>query len=761
MKHWIIFIALFSIHQVNACGPWYPYGEEVRFSLFNPAQFDDGSMSRFYYTADNYGDDAISSEKNDANTLLWSKYCNGEVALAEIYEAVYTLERKALESKNTSNEMIRYLMAQKDYKALAYLEFAKSCSPLNSVRDPWEKDDATLYGKRKKKISKALKAARKTKNPQLKKRYQFLALRLAFYNGNEIEVEKNYQANFSGMGEKDLLDYWALHFVSVLAPTSAETNFQLAQVFAHAPGKRFAVNLAFERQISLEKVLEHATTDEERANVYIMYAIREKGRSDETIKKIYSLNPDCSLLPFLIIREVNKIEDWILTPRYSMFPPAMTQGEFYSLKVSDLLAERQKEDRAYAEGFGLWLRSTKWRSAENKDLFLLSTCYLFGAAGSDLLAEEASRVLFLNDDLTELRNQVLLVQQIRLHPEIKLSKEQELLLMDEASNNHEKFLFAVAREHEYNGNHVLAAALFSHLNVKGGYNNLSWRSPDGRASLWADFYTEWFFYLEGQYTPQQVEDVIEFANQGAELTDKFGIWMREYLKPHVNRLHDLVGTQYIRLDDLDQAIIAFKKVKPGLWDSENYPYMTYLNANPFYTDFNSEHTKTPGDTIRYNKLQIAEKLREYIDLANNPSTSNRAYYYFQVANCYLNMTDNGNSWMMRRYYWSANGMETYLEDEDEYLKCINAKKYYLLAMKHSPTKTLQSLCLRMAGRCESYQLFYEVDYDYNKDYSKYGGYHNYVDSKNTSFSELKKSYPESYKTMMDNCTTFEKYYAQF
>ena len=70
MKHWILFTALLFASQSFACGPWYPYGDEVRFSLFSPELFDNGTMSRFYHTANQYGELFQAAPDNDLNTII-------------------------------------------------------------------------------------------------------------------------------------------------------------------------------------------------------------------------------------------------------------------------------------------------------------------------------------------------------------------------------------------------------------------------------------------------------------------------------------------------------------------------------------------------------------------------------------------------------------------------------------------------------------------------------------------------------------------
>ena len=127
------------------------------------------------------------------------------------------------------------------------------------------------------------------------------------------------------------------------------------------------------------------------------------------------------------------------------------------------------------------------------------------------------------------------------------------------------------------------------------------------------------------------------------MDNNFDTWKYSLIQKDLPRLSDLLGTKYIRKNQLHNALQAFTKVEDSLWTSKHYPYKTYLNANPFYTNMYNEHKPTKADTIKYNKESITRTLITYLEKANNPKNKKRDYYYFLVANCYLNMSHHGNS----------------------------------------------------------------------------------------------------------------------
>jgi hypothetical protein len=304
----------------------------------------------------------------------------------------------------------------------------------------------------------------------------------------------------------------------------------------------------------------------------------------------------------------------------------------------------------------------------------------------------------------------------------------------------------------------LAAALFSQVNRNDDYyrNGVNWKSGSGKKTLESDYYYSWFFYLDAEYSPEEVQSVIDFALNKSVENSEFNSWLREDLKENIDRMYDLKGTKYIRQNNMSQALTAFQQVDAGLWDSE--PFSMYLNGNPFHADFYSGHKPSAMDTISYNKLELVKQYQTYWTMANNPKTKNRAYYYFLLANCELNMSHYGNSWMMRRYYWTANMYPNNLEDDDEFFRVKKAQEYYQKAYDLATSSEVKALCLRMKGRCEKHQITFDAPDSWDFDYDEFGGFASYVYSKNKTYQKLMNDYPDDAEDLMGYCYSFERYF---
>lgn len=750
----ILLVFLISASQSIACG-WYPFGEQVRFSLMNPALFDDGGMSPYYFTAWDYGYSFESTELNDPNIALWSAYCGGKVDAKSIYKAIYELEYNDVKWNNSSNKMLLYLR-ENDQEALDYIAFAKTCSEFNMSDSDWEVDPSEKL-ERNKKILEALKKSQRVKSEMIKKRYRFLAVRLAYYNNDEDRVNSIYEKSFFG-SPKDAIDYWAYYFKTTTEKISAERNYKLGQVFVNAPGKRFGVLTRFSREISLDEVLKYATTDTERANVHIMYAVRERGRGLATLKKVQKLDPKHPLLDYLLIREVNKLEDWILTPRYTNFDPTVDNRRETYDESNELIKERIADDEKYGREVADWISSLNIKTNKTWNL---AGAYLKGITGNP---QSALAILNSANDYPkgqqQLINRIKLLFNVRKNAATKLTIDEQNLLMNHKQDSYNMFLFAVSREYEFQQKLDVAAGLFSQVNkvFDGGYEGVSWKSATGKETLESDYYYSWFLYLDAEYSPKEVESVINFANTEFDKSTKFDYWQRQYLVEDINKLYDLLGTKYVRQNNMDAAISAFKKVGGDIW--EEYPYQTFLNANPFHADFYSAHEPSEFDTVSYTKLEIAKLYKSYLEKAENPQTKNRAYYYFLVANCELNMSHHGNSWMMRRYFWTANMNPNYLEDDDDFFRLKRAQEFYTKAYEISSRREVKALCLRMVGRCEKHEIYFDAPDSWDFDYDSYGGFLNYAYSKNKAYERLSRDYPSDAADLLSNCYSFERYFAK-
>lgn len=278
----------------------------------------------------------------------------------------------------------------------------------------------------------------------------------------------------------------------------------------------------------------------------------------------------------------------------------------------------------------------------------------------------------------------------------------------------DRFIFALGRELEFKENIIDGIALISLLenNFYDGYDpsDVEWQANRIQTSGNLKVFYSYFDYLDFVYSARDLQSIIDKLK--TNFTTEFQKTIYAKLIKDKEYLTDLLGTKYIRENQLDNAFTTFKSLGEKYWEDNynawergNYGDDYTFNQNPFYDFKYTKNFIEHKEMFLVTKLSVTEHLIKFMNLAYNPKTKNRDYYYFLLGNCYYNMSDYGNSWMMRRYSSSSSYYgqefenESYI-DEIEYRNKIKAINYYKLAYKNAETDRFKALCLRMMDYAE-------------------------------------------------------------
>lgn len=774
MKKFAIFTAVLLSKIIFACG-FYLSGDDVRMNFINGNNYGFQQYSSFYYSLNSFYPDNENAVPSFKNENLWRKYCNNQVSVPEISNFLNGFEYSDV-STNSSNKFLKFLYKKKDLEAIQYLKFAKNCEYFNTWQDdPWERKDSISAEKRKNLLKNAVGFASKTKNADIKKRYAFLAIRLAFYSKNESTTREIYAKYFNSEKPKDVIDYWALYFRAIVEKNFPLKNYYLAQVFEACPEKRFVCWQYFSSGTDKNEVLKFAKNGNEKAKILMMYSLYNPEQNIDHLKEMYEADPKSEALSFLLLREVSKLEDWIFTPYYTLFSSGSDDywgGAESENASTKMVFERVLNDREYAKKVLEFVNSADLSNVNNPNFWLTAKAELLFMTNN---YEESLKVISSLQKNKNLKNDEHLsqIKALNLTANQTFGKAKILDVVKEIilkNKNSKQFLFAIGRELEYLGNTDDAAFLYSALQDFSSESNSGttvwYKSLKNKNQTYGKLFYDYFSYVDAVYTPDQLQSFINQLKYRKNSKDPFYNEFHTISAVEINSLQDLLGTKYIRENNLNLAVRSFQKLdqqylasQDVLWErgveDYNFKNQFVFAENPFY---NLEYTPKfieEKETFRLNKLSITKKLIEYINKANNPKEKNRDYYYFLVANCYLNMSKYGNAWMMRRYSWSLIDDHALQNDDGEYNSNNIAKLYYGKAMENAKTEKFKMLCLRMQGRCENNKLDYESDKMYygwqDEDYIQQRF------SQNKYYQDLKKS-PKNYDKLMSNCNSFKEYF---
>lgn len=762
MKRFLVFSALFlsSACKVFACG-YSPYGEDVRYCLFSPKYFSYSEYSGFYYNDFMWGFDSLKDGFEDriefeSNIFDWYNFTKKQVSVDEIAFFNNNLKLTDIHPGST-NAFLKYLYDKKKNDVIRYLVFAKKCEDFNNYRQTnfWERDEKnherSVHWFKKELIA----AYRNEQNKFLKRKYAFQCIRLGFYNGDQFLSESTFAAEFSNT-QKDYLYYWSLYFTSFSRTKNGNYN-EIAELFANCPEKAFASQFYFIDKFNLDKALQFAQNKEQIANLYSYASARVLGKNLDNLKLIYQNKPKFKTLDFLLLREINKIEDWVYTPYYTNYSPSTEEDGYYSESdkskiTTQTLRERSFKDRLYAKEVLDFVNQCDLSKVENPVLWKaarIQLLFITQQYDSGLTAIKAFEAKYKKEKVfaeIEMIKALCLTAQQQTGKAV-ISDEVQSIIENHLDNK--RFLFALGRELEFKKNLLDGLALISIADHDNWYNDeynsndVEWRGNRLITTSNLDVFYTYFEYLDFVYAARDLQIIVNKLNQMT--SDKpLNVIYKTLLKDR-NYLTDLLGTKYIREEKPNIALVTFKSLGDtywndnyNAWERDRFDEEMLFDENPFYTIKHTPEFIEHKEKYLVNKLSVTEHLVKYLKLANDVNRKDRDYYYFLIANCYLNMSDVGNSWMMRRFRSTNNyyGDEDELLDQSyidnlEYRARTRTIAYYNLAYQNSKSAKFKALCLHMMD---------------------YATYRNKMKS-----NRLKQEYPEYYHDL-SNCYSLEKFF---
>lgn len=758
MKKFLVFTVLLlsNISTSFACG-YSPYGEDIRYSILKPEYFNYYNYKAFYYNASSWGFDYDYVNENfinnppEANILDWYAYTSKKVSIEEIKHFNYTMNLTDIH-ENSTNAFIKYLYENKKYEAIAYLKVAKNCEDINSEfnEDLWERKTSDLNANRITFLNKLIKLTNNQKNAYFKRKYAFLTIRLAHYLNRNDVIENLFATQFKN-GKKDYLYYWS-SFFHIFCQKRSESMVDIANLMAYSPEKFYASYYYFHSDFKLDIALKQTKNKEEIANCYAYASVQKIDKNLIYLKEIYKNNPKSEILGFLLLREINKIEDWVYTPYYTNYLPSTEFGAYYYGDNKDIIStvtlrNRSEKDRLYAQEVLNFVNSVASNSVKNPLLWKAAQINLQFMTRNYTTCIQNCNSFIQNHKTNKCLPEIEKIKALCITANQENGKaiiKPEIQATILKYKNDERFVFALGRELEFKGNLSDGLALISLID--GSYNDyyteddVEWQGNRIKTSgNLAEFYT-YFDYLDFVYSASELQIIVSNLNKSKN--SQFDKFIYTDLLKNKDYLTDLLGTKYIRENQLEMALKTFKSLNKIYWEHNYNPwergeYNEYYSfeENPFYDFKHTEVFIQHKEKYIVTKLSVVEHLVKYQKLADNPATKDRDYYYFLLANCYYNMGQNGHSWMMRRVYstyWRTSG-ENYDEsfvDENEYRNGSKAIEYYNLAYQHAKTDKFKALCLRMQ---------------------------NYVDYSNTYSRKLKTEFPEFYNDL-SGCENLEEYF---
>ncbi|TCJ17055.1 hypothetical protein EPD60_07015 [Flaviaesturariibacter flavus] len=715
----------------RACG-FSVWPGTYRFWLLQPDIVEAPDLSPFYFASTYlYHDDLEQAARPDLaqNLAEWRAETGPGVTLSAIDTILNHTDPDDFPGgpdDAATNSFLRWLQTQGHEDALRYMQLSKEVESIAANPDPWEEQGPNVSAAS---VAAALRDLHhKSKSPFLQLRCAFQGIRVLGFSRDTLAQQQLYDAWVAPGPGNSWVKAAALYQLA-LQRSGPARGYLFAKAFAG--GYRRSNCLIHFRSEDADAVLAMAGSRQEQATVLAMRAFNNRGRALGDIKRIRALERHHRDLSFLLLREINKIEDWLLTSKTSDFGWSATgpQPDYdYNndrFLVPDLESNRRR-DISYAMSLAVFLRDAA-RDVRGNERVLL---HLYDAHLSLLLRNRsrARSELRLAESVRglprKLRTQVA-VSRLLLDLEEDFGPETERRFMRLATASdsslgvtdpdilRNQLVLYTARKLMARGDRVRGLLLLSQTNralgelpissYKGVYQFV------GEEALPADY--DAMIAVLDRARKSAFERFVtrapfrspEDMYLEARPDSSHGYWDR-------NRLLDYKASWYLRRQRPAEALPVLKAIPESYW--HRYPYDDYYLGDPFYVNLfekNEERDRlypmTKPDLVR-GLLRRERELQRGIQPARAA---------LELGNAWFNMSYHGKSWLATRQYRSMYELEgnpyrtarvQRSAENDDYYGCKKARAYYETGWRHATDRRLKTFCYYMMQQCDRRWLDY-------------------------------------------------------
>ena len=595
-------------------------------------------------------------------------------------------------------------------------------------------------------VVEAIKQYDVLKDNELKLRYAYQAMRMAFYSGQ-------YQQTVL-LFDKMVIECDNFLYCRCLALKAgglyktgkkAEAAYLYSLAFDRSKEDRKPIYTSFRWATNgnIEPVVKLCKNDHEKAVMYIMKGLYEYDANDKNgpvvLEKAYGYDAKVKGLDIVMTREINKAER-------EMIPGIATGKNKSDYQLDRLNSFAQKVAMAGRSGDAAY--------------WYLCAAYIYILQGDAakcrqfLVKAHAEKMTPAEEDVHAIVNVLCVMRQ-----EQKVTPETEAQLLPllkvvegkGAKSQRYKTLFGnmlvMVLKNAYMEQGDTAKAIYCYSKASGPDHSYPW-------SYASDYTDEPGKILESM-TPEKLHSVESFIMKKNKTS--FEAWLTESTMYTVGALYELEGTKFTRMFRFDKAIEVLKKVPDSLLRKTELPDIMVSHI------LDGQELNKSDKAVTYNKLTFAKKMLELQQAINNNPKDGRAAY--QYANGLYNMSYYGKAHHAYDYYRSGTDEYAYFSYKDrsklaayelEHYNVQTPERYYKQAYDNSTDKEVKARCLFMAAKCwqkncpeTREHAYYDADVE--------GYYRNTF--KNPYLQQLKSGYKDTkfFSSATGTCAYFRDY----
>ncbi|MCX2483774.1 hypothetical protein [Pedobacter sp. MR2016-24] len=358
-------LCLMSVAIIMACAD-EPDPYDYYTSFFHPDIQGQKEYGAFYFTdyKFTYGDEEPASEAA-INSAEWAKYLGADVKPADVEKIMYHLDSAGKErafhffeqdpaaaDSLTSNSFFISLKEPGHDHARKYYQFAVEAELLGqSNYNYWEPAPVDTAGL-KDEAATAVQSAMEENDSFLKLRYFYQAQKLNHYAGDFEEAKKIFDQHIATVSSSSHIKGWALALKAGEERRLGDTiqaAYLFSKVFAGYPERRLQAYRNYHYiDAPFDQVIKLAQTPREKANLYAIKGFANPEIETDNLEEVYDNAPTSSLVGVLLLREINKLEQYYLTPALNN-----NTDQFYSDRSG--LSKKGPEAHSASKKWILWV----------------------------------------------------------------------------------------------------------------------------------------------------------------------------------------------------------------------------------------------------------------------------------------------------------------------------------------------------------------------------------------------------------------------
>ncbi len=765
----LFFSVMFSF-TAYSCG-FGESSEVIRLAMFRAELFGMSAYRPFYYSANYVNNMQPDPSHFDriANCKEWMAEIGYSVVFNDIeliqYKTEPDLFLKALDNNNLrmvfdKNTFVEFLTNPANERFLDYMVLAKKAEYANYAEsDPWGDGyeesnsifDLTAY--KTDLLNEFLKNIETCGNNFLRKRYTYQIVRMYFQLGDLPNCIASYDKWFGNLQSESIVKTWALlHKANAMAYSgnAIEANYLYSLVFDKSDEKKLRVYQLFYNDTEMfEQTLAMTKNSNEKAALWALAGFKNPGPTLDIIKKINEYAPQSKYLAPLIMREINKLEDWVLA---SVITPYKEPSLYYQYVEWDV-KEREKIIEQNRQKDILYLRQVvdflkfiyPTSQGELQQFCAISIAHLLFIddkieEGKQFLAKipanASSGIQFqkiIDEVLVNLNTTSIQSDAVKNIFAANLSKLEKMSKKNFEVN---KLLYSLMRymSNVYRNEPITSGLLY----MKSEIAKEDFDMKNSEYSQYGYFAHSYYWYLawfDRNANSTDMENLLTLLKKPNKT--KFEQFICNQKLASVSSYIELKGSIAFRENNLDLAYKTYSQLPDNYWDTA-YAFKQFLNEDPFIP---KSFPYTRNFTYKFSKKNFVKQLLDFQAQAAQ-DTPNKAEFYLNLGYAFYNCTYWGNSWMMMSYSWSVaptydyssiynilfyNLYEKQKAIQDVYFKCSIATEYFKKVQSATTDKELLAQAQFMLHCCDyNRYLFTAKQNDWQSDAPQQAEYHPYL-----------------------------------